>query len=128
MQLVCKNLIRNFTLFMVILMKTAFLYIVFFFFILKGIPFGRRGNRLDLYHSPNVDESIDAAVPLVVFVYGGTWSSGERSTYCLLARQMAEELNAVVICPDYCTYPKVRAASVPNKNVLHICRAEMTGI
>lgn len=72
----------------------------------KGIAFGRRGNRLDLYHAPNVDGSIDAAVPLVVFVYGGAWGSGERSTYCLLARHMTEELNAVVICPDYSTYPK----------------------
>lgn len=90
--------------------------------------FGRRGNRLDLYHAPNVDGSVDAAVPLVVFVYGGAWGSGERSTYCLLARHMTEELNAVVICPDYSTYPKVRAASTLNKNVLHICRAEMTGI
>lgn len=72
----------------------------------KGIAFGRRGNRLDLYHSPSVGGSTDAAAPLVVFVYGGAWGSGERSTYCLLARHMAEELNAVVVCPDYCTYPK----------------------
>lgn len=95
---------------------------------MKGIAFGRRGNRLDLYHAPNVDGSVDAAVPLVVFVYGGAWGSGERSTYCLLARHMTEELNAVVICPDYSTYPKVRAANTLNKNVLHVCRAEKTGI
>lgn len=72
----------------------------------KGITFGRRGNRLDLYYPPNVGRSDDVAVPLVVFIYGGAWGSGERSIYCLLARHMAEELSAVVICPDYCTYPK----------------------
>lgn len=72
----------------------------------KGITFGRRGNKLDLYHPPNTAEAPDAPAPLVVFIYGGAWGSGERSIYCLLARQMAEELNATVVCPDYWTYPK----------------------
>ncbi|XP_034398483.1 probable isoprenylcysteine alpha-carbonyl methylesterase ICMEL2 isoform X1 [Cyclopterus lumpus] len=72
----------------------------------KGITFGRRSNKLDLYHPPNVDRSKEAPAPLVVFIYGGAWGSGDRSIYCLLARQMAEELSATVICPDYCVYPK----------------------
>ncbi|KAM3867632.1 uncharacterized protein ACN63O_007311 [Diretmus argenteus] len=72
----------------------------------KGIIFGRRGNKLDLYYSHTVGRSGAAAAPLVVFIYGGAWGSGQRSIYCLLARQMAEELRATVICPDYCTYPK----------------------
>ncbi|XP_068995023.1 uncharacterized protein [Embiotoca jacksoni] len=72
----------------------------------KGITFGRRSNKLDLYHPPKVGRSQDVPAPLVVFIYGGAWGSGDRSIYCLLARQMAEELNATVICPDYCTYPK----------------------
>lgn len=69
----------------------------------KGISFGRRGNKLDLYYSPKAD---NAKVPLVLFIYGGGWGSGDRAIYCLLARQMAEELNATVVCPDYKTYPK----------------------
>uniref|UniRef100_A0A3Q3WVT2 BD-FAE-like domain-containing protein n=1 Tax=Mola mola TaxID=94237 RepID=A0A3Q3WVT2_MOLML len=72
----------------------------------KGIAFGRRGNKLDLYYPPNVGSFKDVPPPLVLFIYGGAWGSGERSIYCLLARQMAQELNATVICPDYCTYPK----------------------
>ncbi|XP_068167139.1 uncharacterized protein si:dkey-193c22.1 [Antennarius striatus] len=72
----------------------------------KGITFGRRGNKLDLYYAPNSGSSQGVPAPLVVFIYGGAWGSGERSIYCLLARQMAKELNAAVICPDYCTYPK----------------------
>ncbi|XP_030594140.1 probable isoprenylcysteine alpha-carbonyl methylesterase ICME [Archocentrus centrarchus] len=72
----------------------------------KGITFGRRGNKLDLYHPPNAGKAEDMKSPVVVFIYGGAWSTGERSTYCLLGRQMAEELKATVICPDYCTYPK----------------------
>ncbi|XP_049435430.1 uncharacterized protein si:dkey-193c22.1 isoform X2 [Epinephelus fuscoguttatus] len=72
----------------------------------KGITFGRRSNKLDLYHSPDVGRSKDVPAPLVVFIYGGAWGSGDRSIYCLLARQMAEELSATVVCPDYFTYPK----------------------
>ncbi|XP_019907822.1 probable isoprenylcysteine alpha-carbonyl methylesterase ICMEL1 isoform X1 [Esox lucius] len=81
----------------------------------KGITFGRRSNKLDLYYSPMVSQSARLAtasqsgsgpIPVVVFIYGGAWGSGERSIYCLLAMQMAKELNATVICPDYCTYPK----------------------
>ncbi|XP_054895339.1 uncharacterized protein si:dkey-193c22.1 [Poeciliopsis prolifica] len=70
----------------------------------KGIVYGRRGNKLDLYYPPIHNK--DKFSPLVVFIYGGAWSSGHRSIYCLLARQMAEELDAAVVCPDYCTYPK----------------------
>lgn len=70
----------------------------------KGIIFGRRGKKLDLYHAPSMEEQKVARV--VLFVYGGGWGSGERSTYCLLALQMAKELNASVVCPDYCTYPE----------------------
>ncbi|XP_028313397.1 probable isoprenylcysteine alpha-carbonyl methylesterase ICMEL1 [Gouania willdenowi] len=72
----------------------------------KGVTFGRRGNKLDLYHPPNSISCDLSTPPLVMFIYGGAWSSGERSNYCLLARHMAEELNAAVVCPDYCTYPQ----------------------
>ncbi|XP_071775963.2 uncharacterized protein LOC139927648 [Centroberyx gerrardi] len=72
----------------------------------KGITYGRRSNKLDLYHPPAAGRSAEEPVPLVVFIYGGAWGSGDRSIYCLLARQMAEELSATVVCPDYCTYPK----------------------
>ncbi|KAL0979907.1 hypothetical protein UPYG_G00191430 [Umbra pygmaea] len=72
----------------------------------KGITFGRRSNKLDMYYSPNVSQSGSGSAPVIVFIYGGGWGSGERSIYCLLAMQMAKELNATVICPDYSTYPK----------------------
>ncbi|KAK0146378.1 putative isoprenylcysteine alpha-carbonyl methylesterase ICME [Merluccius polli] len=73
----------------------------------KGITFGRRSNKLDLYYCPTAGRGAgEKTVPLVVFIYGGAWGSGDRSIYCLLARRMAEELGATVVCPDYCTYPK----------------------
>ncbi|XP_034026656.1 LOW QUALITY PROTEIN: probable isoprenylcysteine alpha-carbonyl methylesterase ICMEL1 [Thalassophryne amazonica] len=72
----------------------------------KGISFGRRGNKLDIYHSTSATSCEDVPLPVVVFIYGGAWGSSDRSIYCLMGKQMAEELKATVICPDYCTYPK----------------------
>ncbi|MEQ2313536.1 hypothetical protein AMECASPLE_003001 [Ameca splendens] len=72
----------------------------------KGIVYGRHGNKLDLYYPPKMNKSKVRLPPLVVFVYGGAWSTGHRSIYCLLATKMAEELNAAVICPDYSTFSK----------------------
>lgn len=46
--------------------------------------------------------------PVVVFIYGGSWGSGDKSMYGLLASQLADSLSAVVVCPNYSTYPKVR--------------------
>ncbi|XP_024660123.1 uncharacterized protein LOC101484211 isoform X3 [Maylandia zebra] len=84
----------------------------------KGITFGRRGNKLDLYHPPNVRK---LPSPAVVFVYGGAWGTGERSTYCLLGSRMAEELKATVICPDYCTYPKDNIVLIGHSAGAHLC-------
>ncbi|KAL4623282.1 putative isoprenylcysteine alpha-carbonyl methylesterase ICMEL2 [Arapaima gigas] len=72
----------------------------------KGITFGRHGNKLDLYYSPTRDQAGMTPSSVVVFIYGGAWGSGERCTYCLLALQMAKELSAAVVCPDYSTHPK----------------------
>ncbi|KAI1900346.1 hypothetical protein AGOR_G00049020 [Albula goreensis] len=72
----------------------------------KGIAYGRRNNKLDLYYCSNTDQSGGDPTPVVLFVYGGAWGSGGRAIYCLLASQMAKELNAVVVCPDYSIYPK----------------------
>jgi len=45
--------------------------------------------------------------PVIVFIYGGSWGSGDKSMYGLLASELADNLSAVVICPNYSTYPKV---------------------
>ncbi|XP_007895147.2 probable isoprenylcysteine alpha-carbonyl methylesterase ICME [Callorhinchus milii] len=73
----------------------------------KGITFGRHGNKLDVFipKYQGFDQS-STYLPVIIFIYGGAWGSGQRATYCLLALQVATELNAVVICPDYSIYPK----------------------
>jgi len=45
--------------------------------------------------------------PVIVFLYGGSWGSGDKNMYGLLASQLADTLTAVVICPNYSIYPKV---------------------
>lgn len=45
--------------------------------------------------------------PTIIFIYGGTWGSGDKSMYGLLCTQLANRMNATVICPNYSTYPKV---------------------
>ncbi|TRY66143.1 hypothetical protein DNTS_008716 [Danionella cerebrum] len=68
--------------------------------------------KLDFYLPPSTGHSDANPTPVVVFVYGGAWGSGDRSMYCLLALQMAKELNASVICPDYSIYPKGNTLSM----------------
>lgn len=43
---------------------------------------------------------------MVVFVYGGAWSSGDKSMYGALSGQIAERLDALVCCPNYSHFPQ----------------------
>jgi len=77
----------------------------------QNITYGSNGNCLDVYFPFEETAKKDALLkphrPVVVFVYGGAWGSGDKSMYGLLASQLADSLSAVVICPNYSTYPKV---------------------
>jgi len=53
------------------------------------------------------DAVLKSHKPVVVFIYGGSWGSGDKSMYGLLASQLADNLSAVVVCPNYSIYPKV---------------------
>ncbi|RUS79896.1 hypothetical protein EGW08_012334 [Elysia chlorotica] len=44
--------------------------------------------------------------PVVVFVYGGAWNSGDKSMYGLLCSNIVKCTNTVAVCPNYSTYPK----------------------
>ncbi len=45
-------------------------------------------------------------LPLVVFIYGGTWSSGSKDEYPFVARPLARR-GVIVVVPDYRLYPDV---------------------
>ncbi|CDS04976.1 hypothetical protein LRAMOSA07506 [Lichtheimia ramosa] len=57
--------------------------------------------RLDAYR-PNRDRA-----PIVVFIYGGSWSSGSKFIYTPLANTL-RELGCAVVVPDYRKYPLVK--------------------
>ncbi len=59
--------------------------------------------KLDVYRSANTPA--DAAV--LVFIYGGSWRSGERSWYRFIGEALAAE-GLIVVIPDYRKYPEVQ--------------------
>jgi acetyl esterase/lipase len=69
----------------------------------RGIAYGdgpRR--RLDVYRNENAA----GLQPLVVFLYGGSWRTGDRAIYQFVGIPLAAR-GAVVVIPDYRLYPEV---------------------
>ena len=58
--------------------------------------------RLDVYRP----REARGAAPVVVFLYGGRWQSGDRRDYLLVADAMAER-GWLVVVPDYRLHPDV---------------------
>jgi len=71
-----------------------------------GIAYARgaRG-RLDVYRPQSTRTA--GALPVIVFFYGGSWTSGRRIDYRFAATALSE-LGFVVVVPDYRLYPEVR--------------------
>ncbi len=71
----------------------------------SGIVYGDDARqRLDVY-MPRARPS--AAVPVVVFFYGGRWQQGERASYLFAAEALSAQ-GFVVVVPDYRVYPAVQ--------------------
>jgi acetyl esterase/lipase len=69
----------------------------------RSIPYGEGARRaLDVYR-PNAA----AAVPVVVFFYGGSWQTGSKQIYQFVASALARQ-GYVVVVPDYRVYPETR--------------------
>ncbi|MDY7545733.1 alpha/beta hydrolase [Glaciimonas sp. CA11.2] len=60
-------------------------------------------NQLDIYTPKN----LHAAAPVVVFFYGGSWSSGARGDYAFVGEALASR-GVVAVVADYRLYPEVR--------------------
>ncbi len=58
--------------------------------------------KLDIYRPAGV-----GFAPVVVFLYGGGWNSGDKAMYPFVAATLARQGNVVVV-PDYRLYPEVR--------------------
>lgn len=60
-------------------------------------------HKLDIY----TPLALTAPAPVVLFFYGGNWSSGERADYAFVGRALAAR-GMVVLIADYRLYPAVR--------------------
>lgn len=71
----------------------------------NGIPYGSDPRqRLDIYVPRG---ATGRSRPVVVFFYGGGWSSGDRGGYSFVGRALASR-GFVVVVPDYRLVPAVR--------------------
>jgi acetyl esterase/lipase len=71
----------------------------------KDVAFGSGPRqRMDVYR-PRTTSS--AALPIIVFIYGGSWQSGSKSGYSFVGRALAGR-GFVVAIPDYRPVPQVR--------------------
>ena len=69
----------------------------------RGIPFGPDSRqRLDIYRP-----SGSGPFPVMVFLYGGAWDSGDRSMYRFVGDAFAAH-GILTVIPDYRLWPEVR--------------------
>jgi acetyl esterase/lipase len=59
--------------------------------------------RLDVY----APRRVTTKVPVIMFLYGGAWTSGDRENYAFAGRALAAQ-GFVVVIPDYRLVPDVR--------------------
>jgi acetyl esterase/lipase len=58
--------------------------------------------RLDVYQPAGAD-----GCPVFVYVYGGSWNSGNKELYAPMAQRLLPE-GLVVVLPDYTAFPRAR--------------------
>ncbi|WP_254606600.1 alpha/beta hydrolase, partial [Sphingomonas bacterium] len=75
--------------------------------VVRGAAFGPDPRqRLDVY-APKDTPANGRSRPVIVFFYGGSWSSGTRAGYSFVGRALAAR-GFVVAIPDYRLVPQVR--------------------
>lgn len=72
-----------------------------------GIAYGSDARqKLDVYQPLPARAAAQGQRPLIVFFYGGTWSSGDRAMYRFVGEALASQ-GAIVVIPDYRLSPGV---------------------
>lgn len=69
------------------------------------IPFGEQGLLLDIYTPP--ESSVEKQFPVLVFIYGGSWSNGDKDIYKFIGSRFAQA-GYITVIPDYRHYPAVK--------------------
>jgi acetyl esterase/lipase len=73
----------------------------------RGSAYGSHPRqRVDLYR-PRAWRAGQSRLPIIVFLYGGSWQEGERQGYAFAARGLADA-GFLVAVPDYRLVPEVR--------------------
>lgn len=73
----------------------------------RGSAYGAHPRQqLDLYR-PQAWRDGQASLPIIVFLYGGSWKEGDRKGYAFAARAFADA-GFLVAVPDYRLVPEVR--------------------
>ena len=71
----------------------------------RDVAYGSGPSRkIDLYIPKRAGQ---AALPVVIFLYGGRWTEGAKGQYAFAANALAQE-GFIVAVPDYRKYPKVK--------------------
>lgn len=77
-------------------------------------PRGEAHVRRGIAYGPDARQHLDVyaprqavAAPVIVFLYGGGWSSGERGGYAFVGERLAAA-GFVAVVPDYRLYPAIR--------------------
>ena len=69
-----------------------------------NVPYGTlERQKLDIYRPTKSQNTKD----IIIFIYGGSWKSGEKSDYRFIAQPFSENGFTTVI-PNYRLYPEVR--------------------
>ena len=69
----------------------------------KNISYGNLDRqKYDQY----IPDKINAQTPILLFIYGGSWDSGEKSKYDFVGNTFSKE-GFITIIPDYRLFPKV---------------------
>ena len=71
--------------------------------ITRDVAFGDKPRqKLDIYVPKNVAPN----APVIVFFYGGAWQDGDKGDFLFVAQALAST-GAIVVVPNYRTYPEV---------------------
>lgn len=71
----------------------------------RNIPYGAGPRRMLDVYAPR-GTTADAHLPVIVFIYGGSWANGTREGYGFAGRALAAA-GFVVVVPDYRLVPEV---------------------
>jgi acetyl esterase/lipase len=76
--------------------------------IARDVPFGpERRQALDLYAPAARGSGSAAGLPIIVFIHGGSWQSGDKNGYSFVGRALASR-GFLVAVPNYRLVPQVR--------------------